>query len=171
MSLIAKPAEGKTGLPLFDIFCDDEPIRRNVTAEHAKRDFREIELPPPNPQLPEVGDKWTFTLATDSHACYVESVNKKGTVLLLREAKATLLNPPNSDKPNALHFSPGGFCGHTSGEQEWHIEPNAPGIGRLYKVSLRFLGTQPVWKECGHPTRSPGMSACPGHHHHYDFNF
>lgn len=171
--LIARPAAAKTGLPLFDIFSGDELIRQNQTVAAVVRDFQnEVELPEAQPHMPEVGDKWTFTLHSDSHACYIESVNKKGTRFVLREAKATLLNGANSGKPNALNFSPGGFCGHMSGEQEWHIEPNEPGVGGLYKISLRFLKSGiPVWKECGHPTRSPGCCAVPGHYHHHDFNF
>ena len=164
------PAEDKTGLPLYDVICGDEKIRRNVTSEEVMRDFKLVP-PPPVPKAPEIGDPWTYVVHTDRHACYLEEISRNGTQLTLREAKATLLNGANSGHPQALDFSPGGFCGHTSGEQIWKIEKNPDGVGAIHKVSLRFVNGHPIWKLVGDSAKSPGCKAFPGHTHYYDFNF
>ena len=163
-----KPAEDKTGLLLYDVMCSDEVLRRNLTAEEVMKDYKVVP-PPPEPKAIEVGDKWTFIVYSDRHACYVEEISKNGQQLVLREAKATLLNGANSGHPEALQFSPGGFLGHTSGEQIYEIEPNPEGAIR--RVSLRFVNGRPKWKQVGEPAKSPGCCAVPGHSHYYDFNF
>jgi hypothetical protein len=124
-----------------------------------------------NPESPQVGDAATFTTYSDSWACTVEEVRRGGSQLVLRRNKAKLLNGANSGEADALTFEPGGFCGHTSGHQRYEYEED-PG-GRIVKVSRRKLPSgKVVWKEVGHPTRSPGCVAHLGHRsEHYDFNF
>jgi hypothetical protein len=124
-----------------------------------------------NPLNPQVGDAATFTVATDSYACTVAAVERGGAILVLRRDKATLLNGWESGASDSLRFTPGGFCGHTSGVQRYSYDQDPE--GRLIRVGRRVLhdGTV-IWKEVGHPTRSPGLSASLGFRaEHYDYNF
>lgn len=136
----------------FDLHIDDlddiQPVRQNYI----------------------VGDKATFTVHTDSKAGYIIAVSKNGKQVTWQECKAELLNGANSGESDALHFSPGGFVGHTSGVQRWKIEadPN----GRIEKFSARTLHDGSIrWKLVNHPTTSPGCYLNDGHHPHYDFNY
>jgi hypothetical protein len=146
------PSLQKTGFAFFDVICtrDEECIASSLTAQEVKVRF-DLECPAAVIQPIEVKQ------------------TKKLQVLTLQECKAELLNGPGSGEPDALNFAPGGFSGHTSGEQRWKIEANPNGA--LIRVSLRMVNDKPVWKIIGHPTSSPGCVAFPGHHHHYDFNF
>ena len=119
------------------------------------------------PHLFKVGDKATHTVHTDSHAGYIVHVSPNGKTVLFARAEATLLNGPNSGEPDALHVSPGGFAGHTSGTQRWKVA-DKPMEGRRDKFTLRGTGR---WKIAGHSTRSPGNTLTAGHYPHYDFNF
>lgn len=79
----------------------------------------------------------------------------------VRRLKATLLNGFNSNEPDALQFAPGGFCGHTSGEQRYSFarNENAP----VFRIRKGKFG----WKDAaGNRFR---LSDEP--HEHYDFNF
>lgn len=120
---------------------------------------------------PAVGGAATFTLYTDSYACTVIKISPNGKTVWLRRDKATLLNGFNSGEKDALQFSPGGFCGHTSGEQRYSYAPDPE--GQVIKVSARALRDGSiVWKQAGHSTRSPGAFAYFGaRHEHYDYNF
>ena len=128
-------------------------------------------LPETTPATPEVGNAATFTTYTDSHACTIIEVRRNGRELVLREDKWSLLNGADSGAPDALEFSPGGFCGHTSGEQRYRYEPNPN--GRTYRVTRRVRRDGSItWKRVGHPTKSPGCVARLGvRERHYDFNF
>lgn len=114
----------------------------------------------------KVGDKATYCLYTDCDAGYIVYVSKSGRTVKFQEGRAFLLNGPDSGEPDALQFSPGGFFGHTSGEQRWKIEEDSQ--GRILKFSLRKTG---FWKLNGHGGKSPGCGLIEGHHHHYDYNF
>ena len=121
--------------------------------------------------IPVVGGPATYTLATDSHACTVVAIDRKGTRVTLRADKATLLNGANSGEPDALQFAPGGFFGHTSGTQRYAYEPDPNGETYVVTRRVRRSG-KVVWKSVGHDTNSPGLNAhfryrC----EHYDFNF
>lgn len=63
--------------------------------------------------------------------------------LEVREMKATLLNGPSSGEPDALQFSPGGFCGHMSGTQRWDIQPDPE------RPVIRIRKGKRGWKSAG----------------------
>lgn len=113
-----------------------------------------------------INDPVTYTSYTDSHAGWVTKVSPNGKTVEVELAEATLLNGPNSGEPDALTFSPGGFCGHVSGTQRWKIE-RATNPARL-KFTLRKNN---MWKIAKHGTKSPGCVLHKGHSHYYDFNF
>lgn len=80
----------------------------------------------------------------------------------IRAMDAKLLNGCNSGEPDALKFSPGGFCGHTSGTQryEYSQRPDAP----VVRIRLHKDGK---WKDAsGHKYR---LADAP--YKFYDFNF
>lgn len=117
-----------------------------------------------------VGDGATFTLYTDAQACTVIKVSPSGKTITLRYDKQKLLNGPSSGEPDALTVHPGGFAGHVTGRQRWHTEPDLDGT--VIKASLRTLPSgRQVWKQTGHPTRSPGCSVDHGRHPYYDYNY
>ena len=117
-----------------------------------------------------VGDGATFTLYTDRQACTVIKVSPSGKTITLRYDKQKLLNGPSSGEPDALTVHPGGFAMHVTGRQRWHTEPDLDGT--VIKASLRTLPSgRQVWKQTGHPTRSPGCSVTPGRHPYYDYNY
>jgi len=113
-----------------------------------------------------INDPVTYTTYTDSEAGWVSSVSPNSKTIVVEFAEATLLNGANSGEPDALHFSVGGFCGHTSGVQRWKLE-RSPSPKKC-KFTLRKNG---IWKIAGHPTNSPGCILRTGHNHYYDFNF
>lgn len=120
---------------------------------------------------PVKGIAATFTLWTDSYACTVESVSPSGKTITLRRDKAVLLNGANSDAPDKLEFSPGGFCGHVSGTQRYSYEPDPN--GELFKATLRTRRDgSTCWKQVGVGTYERGGSVTLGSRHgHRDFNF
>lgn len=113
-----------------------------------------------------INDPVTYTSYSDGQAGWVTKVSPNGKTVEVEFAEATLLNGPNSGEPDALHFSPGGFCGHMSGTQRWKLErsPNSKPV----KFTKRKNG---IWKIAGHPTNSPGCVLRTGHSHYYDYNF
>jgi hypothetical protein len=119
----------------------------------------------------KVGDKATFCTHTDCKAGYITSVSKSGKSVSFKFGKAKLLNGHNSGEPDALQFSAGGFCGHTSGDQRWEITPDDE-TDYTIKCTLRDIGNGSFkWKQVGSSTRSPGFTLGAGHYHHYDYNF
>lgn len=114
--------------------------------------------------LPEVKNPFTVgegaTVAgySDCRAYTVIAVTAKSATL--RRDKATLLNGIKSGAPDALSFSPGGFCGHTSGVQRYSYE--ADETGGVVVVRLRKNGT---WRTSNNERVSVGRSE------YYDFNF
>lgn len=106
---------------------------------------------------------------SDVMAYTVVSVNKTGTVAVIQRDKATLLNGFNSGAADALHFEPGGFCGHTSGQQRYSYErdPNGETIRVTLRTKGKFAGT---WRSPG--SNSGAMRIRFGERReHYDFNF
>lgn len=114
----------------------------------------------------KVGDPATYILYSDRDAGYIVGVLDKGKRVQFQYANATLLNGAGSDHPDKMTFTPGGFCGHTEGDQIYDIVPNP--TAPVVEFSLRKNG---AWKLAGHPMNSPGCSLVPGHSHWYDFNF
>lgn len=119
------------------------------------------------PHIFKLGDKATHTIHTDSHAGYITHVSPNGKTVIFARAEAKLLNAPNSGAPDALHVSPGGFAGHTSGTQRWEVA-DKPMEGYRDKFTLRTTGR---WKIAGGGTYTPGNSLTAGHYPHYDYNF
>lgn len=121
--------------------------------------------------VPEVGGPATYIVASDAHACTVIAVDRKVTRVTLRRDKATLVNGVESGEPDALKFTPGGFCGHTSGVQRHTYEPDPNGVEYVVTRRVRKNGDV-TWKQVGHATTAPGLSAhfrC--RNEHYDFNY
>jgi hypothetical protein len=85
---------------------------------------------------------------------------------MLARDKAELLNGVNSGEEDALHFSPGGFCGHTSGEQRWKLTPDTKGRGNTY--SLRKNGK---WIRVGDKDKDGERATIGERRHFHDFNF
>lgn len=115
---------------------------------------------------PQVGDKVTHILWTDAKAGWVKSVSKNGNTVEVEFAKQELVNGPTSGEPDALHFSPGGFCGHVSGVQRWKIERSEK--PSVQKFTRRSNGR---WLRTGQSMNSTGGDLIGGHSPHYDFNF
>lgn len=134
--------------------------------EEEKRLERELTLTTPILNGPATLIHWT-----DSSACEVIGISASQKQVTIRKMKATLLNGVNSEEPDALKFSPGGFVGHTSGVQRYKLESDKDGA--LYKASRRVKKNgQVVWKLVGHGTYSPGGTVYFGvATQHYDFNF
>ena len=116
----------------------------------------------------KVGDGVSWAKGTDTVAGTVSRVGP--STIYVREDKATLQNGTESGEADALHFSPGGFVGHTSGEQRYAFEP---GSGPEMKFTKRkALGG--CFKLAGASSR--GSMQCwgslyQGRDKHYDFNF
>lgn len=117
-----------------------------------------------------VGMGATIHYYSDSQACTVVAISKSGKRITLRADKAKLLNGANSGEPDALEFSPGGFCGHTSGHQRWAYEPDPN--GSEHDFSLRTLPNGATrWVRVGESLRGGTTASLKGRFHHYDFNF
>lgn len=105
----------------------------------------------------KVGDAVTVYGYSDAHAATVVAVTR--CTITIRHEKQTLLNGCNSGEPDALVCTPGGFVGHTSGQQRWAVEPDPQGY--IEKCHLRS----------GAIVSSGGKKVGAGHRPHYDFNF
>jgi hypothetical protein len=113
----------------------------------------------------KIGSPATECGYSDRHAGWITSVSKSGTRVTFARGKATLLNGPASDAADALQVSLGGFAGHVSGTQRWHIERDTEAPAEVY--SLRRNGR---WVRRGE-SAAGGARLVAGHSHHYDFNF
>lgn len=114
----------------------------------------------------KVGDGAAVAFYSDIHACTVIAVSKDGKKITVQADKATLLNGFKSGEPDALQFSPGGFCGHTSGTQRYAFEANPE--GKTYEFSLRLNGE---WRAKGKSMNGTGTRLIKRRTHHYDYNF
>jgi hypothetical protein len=114
---------------------------------------------------PEVGMGARFTVYTDTHACTVVSVTHNGKRAVLQRDKATLINR------DELKFTPGGFYGHTEGNQRYAFERDTSGA--TYTVTRRVRRDGSVtWKQVGIGTHSQGGTARFGERiEYFDFNF
>lgn len=114
----------------------------------------------------KVGDPVTHHMYSDSNAGWVSAVSRNGRQVEVELARAQLLNGPDSGAPDALKFSPGGFCGHMSGNQRWLLtrdeHPKKLVFTKRSNGRYRLRGAH---------YRGRGDELSAGHHHHYDFNF
>lgn len=105
-----------------------------------------------------VGEGATCHGYSDARAYTVIAVTAKSVTL--RRDKATLMNGVNSGAPDALSFSAGGFCGHTSGTQRYEYAQDE--AGGTVTARLRKNGK---WVTTG------GERVTTGRGEYYDFNF
>lgn len=115
---------------------------------------------------PVVGEGVTLCGYSDRHAFTIVSVSKSGKSFKAQRDTAKLQNGAASGAPDALHFSPGGFVGHTSGTQRWEYAPNPEGqIVTIRRVMRGAHKLTPRWQK-------DRVTRCiPGRSEHYDFNF
>lgn len=111
----------------------------------------------------KAGDGATIHLYSDSHAYTVIAVSKGGKKITLQRDKCKLLNGASSGEKDALTFTPGGFCGHTSGVQRWDMQPDPNG-----GVTVATLRKDGRWRQRG--CRTSGRVTA-GRHEHYDYNY
>lgn len=114
---------------------------------------------------PVVGAGVSICGYSDRHACSIIEVSKSGKSIKVQRDKAVLLNGPQSGEEDALHFSPGGFCGHMSGRQRYSYEADPEGGVRTF--SLRKNGR---WVQKGESAKG-GSRLIEGRSEHYDYNF
>ena len=110
------------------------------------------------------GDFVTKCHYTDRGVYEVVAVSPSGKTLTVQPAKSTLLNGPKSGEKDALHFSPGGFCGHMSGTQRYAYE-------RLPRDPARFSKVRWSAKRGRYQGKGGHPSLIPGAFEHYDYNF
>lgn len=114
--------------------------------------------------LPLVADDAATVRGYSDHQA-ATIIERTATRITVRTDTATLLNGPDSGEPDALTFTPGGFCGHTSGVQRWEHTPDPDGV--IYMYTLRKNGR---WVLLGAPAN--GRQLLVGKRaHHYDYNF
>ena len=105
-----------------------------------------------------------YTIATDVDPYEVVTMNEKGTRATVRPMFAERANQEKD------HFSPGGFCGHTSHPdgQKWIFKSNPD--GEVRKMSKRKDGRWRFVGDAGCRTGCSGrLSEEP--YKHYDYNF
>ena len=126
-----------------------------------------------NPFQP--GDGVTLCGYSDRTAYTVIAVTPKS--ITIQRDKATLLNGFESGEPDALQFSPGGFCGHTRGVQRYSYERDTNGA--IVKCRMKKRPTL-IWTkgEDGRYSdvaqadfRSGSSRVVAGRSEYYDFNF
>lgn len=127
----------------------------------------------------KVGDGVTVHGYSDAYAYTVIGVTP-ATIRIQRD-NAKLLNGCNSGEADALKFSPGGFVGHTSGQQRYEYTPNTGGeilVARLQKKPfMRYTkgaGTDypGAYGYVAEPAfKTGGNTVTAGRSEHYDFNF
>lgn len=130
-------------------------------------------LPEETSPEPKVGNAATFLCHSDRHACTIFEVVSP-TRLVLRRDRAILRNAVDSDQPDALTFTPGGFCGHVSGQQRFTYEPDVDGT--FYTVTLRRMkqrdgSVKLRWVEAGSSAKNGRRAVLGCRDEHYDFNF
>lgn len=119
----------------------------------------------------KVGDGATINCYSDRQACTI--VKRTDKKIWVQRDKATLLNGLKSGEPDALHFAPGGFCGHTSGTQRWAYTPNADEAIVCYsrrEVVYSDGSLHIKYVRVGEAVRN-GQTISTGRHEHYDYNF
>ena len=114
----------------------------------------------------KVGDEVNWSAGSDVESGVVSKVTPSSVVVVIDETE--LLNGPNSGEPDALTFTPGGFCGHMSGTQRWaHTRGTRTTVfnfrsstGRMKQKGTSSKGSMRSWGVLRH-----------GQLRHYDYNF
>lgn len=112
----------------------------------------------------EAEDAATLCGWSDNHAATI--FYNDGKTIRVRMDHAEILNGHNSDAPDKLSFSPGGFFGHTSGVQRWRHWPDPD--GSTYTFTLRKNGK---WVQQGLKMGQGYRLIIGKRLHHYDYNF
>ena len=111
----------------------------------------------------EIGGGATYCGYSDREPYTIIAIEQNGRKVTLQADKAKLLNGFDSGEPDALQFSPGGFCGHVSGTQRYEFTSDPDGrtiVATLRKDgSFRLRGTKDVKVDMR------------GRRKHYDYNF
>lgn len=116
-----------------------------------------------------VGDGVCWSAGTDVESGTVVGLANNGRTVLVVEDEAVLMNGAGSDAPDALTFTPGGFVGHTSGQQRWEFKPGdgpvmrfnfRPATGQFKLAKTSTTGSMRSW----------GVLRA-GRSKHFDFNF
>jgi hypothetical protein len=116
-----------------------------------------------------VGDGAAIYGFSDIYAATVIAVSANGKTVTLQRDEAILLNGTQSGAADALTFSPGGFLGHTSGEQRYEFKADPKGA--TDRFSLRSVNGRAVWVRVGESARGGQRATIGRRYHHYDFNF
>lgn len=161
--VISNPGEYLPPYSLHPYFRAQRLDQSVYSVEDARKVVKEIQdrLAPM-----KIGDGAAIGFYSDVHAGTVIWVSKDGKRLKVQEDKAILLNGFKSGEPDAIQFSPGGFCGHTSGSQRYSFEPNPD--GSIHEFSLRLNG---FWRKKGEPMTGSGTRLIKHRTHYYDYNF
>ncbi len=118
----------------------------------------------------------------DRVGCRVHTDIDPGTVVKASATRATvqlhsykLLNGPNSGAPDAMTFSPGGFCGHTSGTPRYEIDfdSNNGTVEISFRKGAQLNGQRGVWYRSGYAggRAQLGGVVYVGAVVNYDYNF
>lgn len=116
----------------------------------------------------KVGQGVNWGAGTDLKCGTIVKVSASGTTVSVVEDEAVLLNGAGSGAPDALTFTPGGFVGHTSGEQRWEFKP---GDGPVVKFTLRATGRFKLAGTSINGSMRGWGNLSAGRAKHYDFNF
>lgn len=111
----------------------------------------------------EVGAGATRIMWSDTQAGTI--IEASATKVTWQRDKATLQNGVTSGAEDALTFAPGGFVGHTSGQQRYEYEADPDGTTQVF--TLRKNGK---WIAAGDPMKN-GRRLKAGRSEHYDYNF
>lgn len=116
----------------------------------------------------EVGQGVCWGAGTDLDCGTIVKISAAGTTIWVVEDEAVLLNGARSGAADALTFTPGGFVGHTSGEQRWEFKP---GTGAPQRFTLRATGEFKLSGTSIHGSMRGWGNLSAGRAKHYDFNF
>lgn len=117
----------------------------------------------------KLGEGVSWGAGTDTKSGTVVKITGNGRTVWVVEDDATLLNGSGSGAPDALTFTPGGFVGHTSGEQRYEFKPGSgdpmafnfrPKTQRFKLKGTSTTGSMRGWGNLFH-----------GRSKHRDFNF
>ena len=128
-------------------------FEKNIFPSEDRRKEIDAEISRLTQMAIEPGDGVTIRLYTDREAYTV--IRRTAKTATIRRCKATL----NREKSH-LEFTPGGFLGHTEGEQVWDYEEDPKGDIKTIR-----------WSEARGCFLYKGKYVQIGRHEFYDYNF